>query len=83
MDINICMEIFSKYIGLLYVCVFIYSNTINIYSTHILCKQKLLFWIRLIAINRLTALVLVFINYQLVFLVLLFKLISVSCQGFM
>ncbi len=26
MDINICMELFSKHIGLLYVCVFIYST---------------------------------------------------------
>ncbi len=38
----------------------IYIHIINIHSTHththILCKQKLLFWMQLIAINRLTAL---------------------------
>ncbi len=47
----------------MYVCVFIYIDIINIHSTHTLCEQKLLFWIRLIAINRLTALV--FINHKL------------------
>ncbi len=39
-------------------CIYIYI--INIHSTHIytvLRKQKLLFWMRLIAINRLTALI--------------------------
>ncbi len=35
-------------------CVYIYI--INIHSTHILCKQQHLFWMRLIAIYRLTAL---------------------------
>ncbi len=38
------------------VCVCIYIYIINKHSTHILCKQKLLFWIQLIAINHLTAL---------------------------
>ncbi len=41
------------------VCVYIYIYTvyiINIHSPHI-CKQELLFWMRLIAINRLTALI--------------------------
>ncbi len=58
LNINIYMEIFSKY--MLYVCLYIYI--INIHSTHIhiLCKQKLLFWMRLIVINRLTAQILIF-----------------------
>ncbi len=54
MNINTC-----KYFpNILYVCVFIYIYIIHIHSTHthILCKQKLLFWMGLIAIHRLTAL---------------------------
>ncbi len=39
-------------------CVYLYIyNTYTQYThTHILCKQKLLFWMGLIAIHRLTAL---------------------------
>ncbi len=33
------------------ICVFLYLH-INIHSTHILCKHKLLFWMQLIMINR-------------------------------
>jgi len=42
----------------MHVCVFIYIYTKQLYTVHphILCKQKLLFWKQLIAINRLTAL---------------------------
>ncbi len=52
--LNTC-KYFQKY--MLYVCLYIYI--INIHSTHsyILCKQKLLFWMRLITINHLTALI--------------------------
>ncbi len=38
-------------------CVYIYIYIISIHSIHILCKQKPLFWMRLIVINRLTTLV--------------------------
>ncbi len=37
-------------------CVFIYIYIINIQYTHI-CEQKLLFWMQLITIKRLTALI--------------------------
>ncbi len=33
---------------------YLYIHMINIHSTHTLCKQKLLFWMWLIMINRLT-----------------------------
>ncbi len=36
-------------------CVYLYIHITNMQSTHILCKQKLLFWMRLITINHLTA----------------------------
>ncbi len=39
----------------MHVCIYIYI--INMHSTHTLCKQKLLFWMWLITINRLTALI--------------------------
>uniref|UniRef100_A0A9J7WYH6 Uncharacterized protein n=1 Tax=Cyprinus carpio carpio TaxID=630221 RepID=A0A9J7WYH6_CYPCA len=45
----------------MHVFVYIYIYIINIHSTHththiyILCKEKLLFWMRLITINHLTA----------------------------
>ncbi len=38
----------------IYIYVYMYKYT---QYTHILCKQKLLFWMWLIAINRLTALI--------------------------
>ncbi len=41
---------------LFYVCVYFYINNKYTQYTNILCKQKLLFRIRLIAINHLTAL---------------------------
>ncbi len=36
---------------------FVFIYIINIHSTHIYYVNKLLFWLRLIAINRLTALI--------------------------
>ncbi len=42
----------------LYIYIYIYIY-INIHSTHILCKQKLVFWMRLIAINHLTAVIVI------------------------
>ncbi len=47
-------NIFLKYI---HACVCIYIYIINIHSTHTSCKQRLLLWMWLIAINRLTALI--------------------------
>ncbi len=41
----------------MHVCVFIYTLYIYTVHIHILCKQKLLFWMWLITINHLTALV--------------------------
>jgi len=43
---------------------------------HILCKHKLLFWMRLIAINRLTALIIIYLLAlnNPVFLIILFCL---------
>ncbi len=48
--------IFLKYIHVC-VCIYIYIYIHNKYTqhTHKLCKQKLLFWMHLFAINRLTA----------------------------
>ncbi len=46
----------------MHVCVFIqYIHNKYTQYTHILCKQKLLFWMRLITINRLTAFILYYI----------------------
>jgi len=42
---------------------------------HILCKHKLLFWMRLIAINRLTALLIAFKNHSNI---LHFQLIEIN-----
>ncbi len=42
------------------VCIYIYINT----HIHIVCKQKKIFWMRLIAINHLTALI-ININYRI------------------
>jgi len=47
------MQVFLKYIHAC-VCIYIYKLIIH---THILCKHKLLFWMRLITINRLTDLI--------------------------
>ncbi len=52
--INIYMKILSKYIQ--NVCVFIYIHNKYTQYTHILCKQKRLFWMQLIVINHLAAL---------------------------
>ncbi len=43
-------------------CVYLYLHNKYTQYTHILCKQKLLFWMRLIANNRLTALILIYIK---------------------
>ncbi len=51
MNIHMHVNIFK-----IYTCIGVYLYIHNIHSTHRLCKQKLLFWMRLIAINRLTAL---------------------------
>ncbi len=51
MNINIRVNIF------VYVCVFIYTHNKYTQYTHIYVNKKRLFWMRLIAINRLTALV--------------------------
>jgi len=40
----------------MHVCVFIYTNYYT-QHTHLLCERKLLFWMRLIAINLCTALI--------------------------
>ncbi len=59
----IFLNVFSCILDIIYivcVCIYIYIHIINVHSTvhtHILCKQKLLFWMRLIEINRLTALI--------------------------
>ncbi len=45
-------HIFLKYMQ---ACVYLFIHN----NTHILCKQKLLFWMRLIAIIRLTALIII------------------------
>ncbi len=42
-----------------FVRIYIYIYLINIHSIHMLCKQKLVFWMRLIAINHLTAFIFV------------------------
>ncbi len=45
----------------MHVCIYIYIYNNNIHSTvhtHILCTQKLYFWMRLIEINRCPALIL-------------------------
>ncbi len=46
------MEIYKKYT----LCIYLYIHKYTQY-THILCKEKPLFWMRLIVINRLTTLV--------------------------
>jgi len=45
------MQIFLKYIHAC-VCIYIYKLIIHTTHTNILCKHKLLFWMRLIVINR-------------------------------
>ncbi len=60
MNINIDMQIFSIYIY--FMCVYLYIHNKCTQHTHILCKQKLSFWMRLITINRLTALLLTNMN---------------------
>ncbi len=56
-----CIYLIYKHNSLEYIhaCMCIYIYIINIHSTHthILCEEKLLFWMRLITINRLTALI--------------------------
>ncbi len=46
------------YMHVLFLYIYIIIYTVH---THILCIQKLLFWMRLIAINRLTALIYIYI----------------------
>ncbi len=50
-------NIFLKYI---HACVWIYIHNKYTQHTRILCKQKLLFWMQLITINRWTALFVIF-----------------------
>ncbi len=59
MNINIYIHvnIFKMYIAC--VCIFIYIINIHSDSTHIYYVNKLLFWMRLIAIHRLTALIII------------------------
>ncbi len=52
------MYMFSKYI--LYVCVYLYVHNKYTQCTHILSKQKPLFWMWLITINHLTELMLTY-----------------------
>jgi len=47
----------------MHVCVFIYIQNNYAQCTHIYYVNKLLFWIRLIAINRLTAQIKIEISY--------------------
>jgi len=49
------MQIFLKYV---HACVCIYIFKIIIHTTHTFIKQKLLFWMQLIEINRCPALLL-------------------------
>ncbi len=68
-------------------CVYLYIHNKYTQYTHIyiyiLCKQKLLFWMRLIAINRLTALIIInfyfyfIINFNNEFYYYLFKYIII------
>ncbi len=53
-----CVFIHNTYTHL-YFLIYIFSLYYSLYTvhTHILCKQILLFWMRLIVINHLTALV--------------------------
>ncbi len=44
----------------MHVFVFIYIHNKYTQYTHVLCKQKLLLWMQLIAINRLTALIILY-----------------------
>ncbi len=48
----------------MYLYIYIYICICNKYTqyTHILCKQKLSFWMRLITINHLTALVFFYLS---------------------
>ncbi len=46
-----------------YLYIYIYIYIMNIHSTHTLRRQFVLFWMRLIAINRLTALQKIYIWY--------------------
>jgi len=57
--INIYKVYTCKYFLNIHACVCIYIYKIIVHTTHtyILCKHKLLFWMRLIAINRFTALI--------------------------
>jgi len=41
----------------MHVCIYIYTKELYTVHPQTLCKHKLLFWMRLIAINRLTALI--------------------------
>ncbi len=60
-NINIYMEIFSKYI--LYVCIYIDDNKSTQYTHLYYANKDFYFWMRLIATNRLTEVLL--INYIL------------------
>ncbi len=48
----------------IHACMCIYIYIINIHCIHTLCKEKLLFWMRLIIISRLTELVLMHLTIK-------------------
>ncbi len=72
------------------VFIYIYIYIINVHSTvhtHILCKQKLLFWMRLIEINRSTALIYVHILlgvylYRYYILLFFFIVVNINILGY-
>ncbi len=57
--IYLIFDVTYFFLNTVHACVCIYIYLINIHSTHthILCKQKRLFWMRFIAINCLNAVV--------------------------
>ncbi len=62
MNVNAC-NIFKIYT--VCVCIYIYIYIIYTVHTHIYYVNKHLFWMRLIAINRLTALICIIISDQI------------------
>ncbi len=46
------------------VCVYLYIK--NKYTHYTLCKQNILFWMRLIAINHLTALIIISVSISII-----------------
>jgi len=62
----IYMNIHVNIFYVLYVWVFIYIYIYIIYtvSSHNICKQKRLFWMQISAMNHLTALILLYVDYN-------------------